>query len=80
SIQLIQEQEVIQVAYKQQDDEECKYKDEESEYNEGNDYIIQVSTTFTDWKYLESILKRYESEVGFKAIKFRIKRNSDRTI
>ncbi|CAG8704427.1 23216_t:CDS:2, partial [Racocetra persica] len=45
SIQLIQEQEVLQVACKQQDNEECEYKNEEFEYDKRNNYIIQQLNT-----------------------------------
>ncbi|CAG8726356.1 25306_t:CDS:2 [Gigaspora margarita] len=75
STQLIQEQqhkqESTQLVNEQESDEESDCCDE------NNVDIIKVSTEFPSWKSLESALKRYEVEIGFKSIKFRIEHDNN---
>ncbi|CAG8771481.1 8897_t:CDS:2, partial [Dentiscutata erythropus] len=82
SVQIIQEQVNTQeVTYEQQSDKKYEYDDEEFEHdNERNDNVIKVGAPFTSWECLENALKRYESEVRFKAIKFQLERDSNGAI
>ncbi|CAG8589685.1 10466_t:CDS:2, partial [Cetraspora pellucida] len=68
--QLSNNQEFVQLVYKS--------SDEESDSN--NDLAIQVGAEFPNWESLKNTLKKYETEVGFKAIKFQIEHNNARTI
>ncbi|CAG8799882.1 13739_t:CDS:2, partial [Dentiscutata erythropus] len=63
-------QEFMHSAHKQPDN------DEFDSANETDDFTIKDSAEFPSWKSLENILKKYEAEIGFKAIKFRMERNN----
>ncbi|CAG8808653.1 3256_t:CDS:2, partial [Dentiscutata erythropus] len=75
-------EEPIQFDQEQQyNDQEFIQSDEESDCsNENDDYIIQANAEFPNWTILESALKKYELEVEFKAIKYRIERDNDNSI
>ncbi|CAG8703932.1 2528_t:CDS:2, partial [Dentiscutata heterogama] len=66
------DQEVMQYDYQSNEESDC--------IDENDDPMIEAGATFPNWNFFENALKRYELEIGFRAIKFRLERDNNGTI
>ncbi|CAG8848810.1 882_t:CDS:2, partial [Gigaspora margarita] len=69
--QQYEDQGFVQLSHEQQSDEESDCINEDIEYK------IEDGAEFPNWDTLERTLKKHELEVGFKSIKFRLKRDNN---
>ncbi|CAG8553346.1 21564_t:CDS:2 [Cetraspora pellucida] len=56
------DQEVIQYDYQSNEESDC--------IDENDKPMIEAGATFPNWNFFENALKKYELEIGFRAIKF----------